>query len=346
MASLLSDFLSVLGVRHTQEYTDRRFAAMPFQTMFGLTNILKEYGVGTTGLIVPENSRAQAMAMLTKPFLADTPDGFLIITEVAGDAVTYRTQSKFYTAPVGEVAKAWTGVTLIAQVADHSGEPDYSRHRFGELVQGVKVYILSAIVLALVGFAMWTSGLYARWSAWLLLFFNMAGMWFSWSLVQKSLGIHTAAADAVCSALEEGGCDTIAQSEASSFMGIFKWSEVGMSYFTVSLLAMLLFPATLPVLAAINILCLPYTVWSIWYQRFKAKTWCTLCVSVQCTLWLLFATYLLGGWTKQIFPLEPQTVLTFIVLGCIYAGGVLGLNRLDNALTKYLKTTDNETILQ
>ena len=177
---------------------------------------------------------------------------------------------------------------------------------------------------------MWADGLYCHVAAWVVMIFDIAGLWFSWSLVQKSLGIHTAAANAVCSAIEEGGCDEIAQSEASSFMGIVKWSEVGLAYFSVSLMAMLLFPQTLPALAAINILCLPYTVWSISYQKFVAKTWCTLCVCVQCTLWLLFVAYLIGGWTKQVFPLGWD----FVILGCVYGVVLLAINRFDDFLIK------------
>lgn len=105
---------------------------------------------------------------------------------------------------------------------------------------------------------------------------------------------------------------------------------------------MLLIPQTLPVLAAINILCLPYTVWSISYQKFKAKVWCTLCVCVQATLWALFATYLLGGWTYQILPLTDNFWIDFLVLGCCYVVALLGINWLDESIIKYLKTNSDQ----
>ncbi len=337
MASLFSDYLDALGVRHTEEYSDRRFASMPFKSMFGLANLLKEYGVGTAGVKVPEQSREEAVAKLPVPFLADTPDGFAIVTAVGEAGVTYRSQHKIFTAPADEFIAGWNGIALIASADTSSVEPDYFRHHVGELAGNVKTYVLVALAVALPVFALWSTGLYKAWAAWVLLLLDCAGLYLSWMLVQKSLGIRNSTADAMCSVIEEGGCDEIARSEASSFMGIFKWSEVGLAYFSVSLAIMLIFPRALPVLAAINILCLPYTVWSIWYQRFKAKTWCTLCVCVQCTLWLLFFTYLAGGFTGQIFPLTGSFVVDFIVAGSVYVAVLLGINSLDSTILKHIK---------
>lgn len=343
MASLFSDYLTALGVKHTESYSDRRFAEMPFQSMFGLANLLKEYGVGTAGISVDKESRTEAMMQLPVPFLADTSDGFAIVTDVSSGIVTYATQHKQFQAPVGKMLSGWNGIALLAAADAQSVEPEYFRHHVGEIADKVKRWVLMALAVLLVGFAMWASGLYSHWAAWVIVALDCAGLWLSWMLVQKSLGIRSGAADAVCSMLEEGGCDEIARSEASSFMGIFKWAEVGLAYFSVSLLAMLLFPQTLPVLAAINLLCLPYTFWSILYQKFKAKVWCTLCVCVQATLWLLFGAYLAGRWTANILPFTSAFWIGFAVLACCYGAVLLGINALDNGLSRHLKNDSNES---
>ena len=124
--------------------------------------------------------------------------------------------------------------------------------------------------------------------------------------------------------LQKGGCDSILELKASKFFGIFSWSEVGFTYFSVSLLALLVFPQWICYLALCNACCLPFTFWSIWYQRFKAHKWCTLCVSVQATLWLLFFCYLCGGWFRGAFPLRIE----FFVLGVTYVTVLMALNRI------------------
>lgn len=334
MASLFSDLLTQLGVRHTETYSDNRYEQMPFFSLFGLTRLLCEYGVASAGIKVDNDKKKEALAQLPLPALLDTPDGFLIVTSIDESKVEYLSQHQEFTAPVDEVQESWNGIALIAAADAASCEPEYCRHHIAERMTGVKHTLLAVLAIALLGVGMWQSGLYRNIGAWILLLGDCAGLVFSWMLVQKSLGIHTKAADSVCSVIEDGGCDEIARSEASSFLGIFKWSEVGLAYFSVSLLAMLLFPATLPALAAINILCLPYTIWSITYQRFVAKTWCTLCVCVQITLWLLFAGYLIAGATRHIFPIG----LDFFIIGAAYITVVLGINRLDDFLLRKFKT--------
>ena len=101
-----------------------------------------------------------------------------------------------------------------------------------------------------------------------------------------------------------------------------------------------MFPQWIRYLALCNVCCLPFTFWSIWYQRFRAHKWCTLCVSVQATLWLLFFCYLSGGWLKGVFPLRIE----FFVLGVTYLTVLLLLNRImpqfDNTVINY---ESNET---
>ena len=338
MASLFTDFLTVLGVRHTETYSDRRFAQMPFQSMYGLANLLKEYGVGVVGVTVPEALRKDAIRKLPLPFLADTADGFAIVTKLTPDGhVAYMSQHASFVVSVAEMASGWNGVALLAAADSASSEPEYSRHHIAEMARSVKRWMLMALSAILVCYAMFSTGLYAHWSAWLVLAFDCVGITLSWMLVQKSLGVRNKAADAVCSGLEEGGCDELARSEASSFMGIFKWSEVGMAYFSVSVLSMLLFPGTMPALAVINMVCLPYTVWSIAYQKFKAKLWCTLCVCVQATLWLLFISYLSGGWVSGISFSNNTLWIQLVVLACCYMVALLGVNRLVSAIEKYFK---------
>lgn len=338
MSSLFSDFLTALGVKHTEEYSDSRFSDMPFKSMFGLVNLLKEYNIGATGLKVDPASKSAALEKFPVPFLADTDDGFAIVTKVASGNVTYMSQHKTFVTTLSKFENGWNGITLLASPDDTSCEPEYTRHHIAEIFVRVKAWMLIALAAALFLFSMFATPLYTHWYAWALALLDIVGILLSWMLVQKSLGIHNNTAEAMCSALQQGGCDEIARSEASSFLGIVKWSEVGLSYFSISLMAILLFPDSLEALAAINILCLPYTVWSITYQKFVAKTWCTLCVCVQITLWLLFFAYLFGGITSQILPFTTAFWIDFIVLGCCFVALLLGINHFDDSIQKYVKS--------
>lgn len=51
---------------------------------------------------------------------------------------------------------------------------------------------------------------------------------------------------------------------------------------------LLIFPQYINLLALCNLICLPFSFWSVWYHKFRAHAWCTFCLCVQSMLWLLF----------------------------------------------------------
>lgn len=319
--TIVGDFLTALKVPHTTDYTRQRFEAMPFKTLFGVTQLLKDYGVETEGYKVTDKSE---LGRLPVPFIAQTRGGLVIVTAVKSDSVGYLTQGVPETMPMAEFDAAWTGVVVSGHANPGAKEPDYEKHMSVVFFNNAKRVMLWVLAAALVAYLYVTNGLWRYWSVWAMTAIDIFGLWITYMLVQKSLNIKNTTADKVCGVIQEGGCDKILKTNASSFFGIFSWSEVGFTYFGVSLLAMLLSPQTIHWLALINICCLPYTVWSVSYQKFVAKHWCTLCLCVQLSLWLQFVCYLLGGWTAPVFPLD----LGFFALGATFVFVLLALNKI------------------
>lgn len=318
--SLFSDFLAQLGVPHTVDYSDGRFAGMSFKSLFGLSKLLEEYGVPNEGVRISDKSEIRKLGV---PFLAQTPEGFVIVTAVGDDRVSYITQGVAETVPYNSFVDAWTGVALLAYPDADAGEPDYRAHADIDMVKRSKVWVLWGCVAALFLYLFISNGIYRHVSTVILTLLNIAGLGATYLLLLKSQKVHSRFADRVCGVVEEGGCDDVLETKASSFFGIFSWSEVGFAYFSVSLLALLVFPDDMGYLGAINICCLPFSFWSVWYQKTRAKAWCTLCLSVQAILWLSFACYLAGDWLHGIFPLR----MPFFVTGVCYVTVLLALNR-------------------
>lgn len=319
--NLLADFLTELGVRHTPQGTERAMREMNFRSLFGLGKLLQSYGVETLGLELPDRSE---LLRLTPPFLAHTPAGVVIVTHVENDKVGYLTQGVAERISLQEFDSVWDGKVLLGFPHDDACEPDYAENHITEVGSEIKRIALPILVVALLGYLIVESGVWRHVSTSLIALLDIAGLWLTYMLVQKSLNITNLAADRVCGVLQAGGCDSVLEMKASKFFGIFSWSEVGFTYFSVSLLSLLIFPQSVGWLAICNLCCLPFTVWSIWYQKFRAKVWCTLCVSVQCTLWLLFFCYLGGGWITAGWPLN----MGFFVLGVTYLTVLLILNRI------------------
>ena len=318
--TLVTDLLTVLKVPFTKDYTKQRFETMPFKTLFGVTQLLKEYGVISKGYQLQDKTE---LTKILVPFIAQTQGGLVIVTKANNASVSYLTQGLAETIPANEFEEISTGVVLLPSVQKGAKEPDYNKHLTTVIINDSKKVLLWLLAGLLTAYLIVIHDLWHYWSFWGLLAVDCFGIWLTYMLVQKSLSIKSHVADKVCGVLQEGGCDSILKTSASSFFGIFSWSEVGFTYFGVSLLAMLISTPTIHWLSLINICCLPFTIWSISYQKFVARHWCTLCVCVQGSLWLQFICYLLGGWMKPVFPLD----LGFFALGATFVMVLLALNK-------------------
>lgn len=320
--TLFTQFLAALGVPHTAGYSDRRFNTMTFRSLFGLTHLLSDYGIPSEAWRLADKSQ---ITRLTPPFLARSKNGIFAIVksiDTADDRICYDYAAQSRTARLDRFTDNFDGTVLLAFPDENSGEPDYRAHAVASFVSGASVYALAVCLAALFAYFFVTRRIYAGIPTILVCLFDMIGLWFSYMLMQKSIGIHTRTSEHVCGVLEHGGCDSIVKLKVSKLFGVFSWSEIGFGYFGVSLAALLIFPGLLPCLALLNACCLPYTVWSIWYQRFRARHWCTLCVGVQATQWLLFGSYLLAGAWKSVLPIRIE----LFVLLAAYIAAVLAIN--------------------
>lgn len=320
--TLFTRFLGKLVVPHTTAWCDKAFETMTFKSLYGLSHLLTLCGVPNKGMKFTDKAKITEIAT---PFLAQMSNGtFVIVTDMTDTTVTYDSRGATLQIDLQDFLKAWNGIVLLAFPDKNSHEPDYSSHHLAEIVERLSKYLLVISGVFLFCYFFISRQLYSQISTILLVFFNCCGLYFSWLLMQKSLNIHTAASDKVCGVLEQGGCDSIMEMKVSKLFGVISWSEVGFGYFSISLATLLLFPEHIASLALCNVCCLPYTFWSIWYQRFRAHHWCTLCVGVQTTLWLLFFSYLANEAFKDCLPPSP----IIIVLGTTYLFVILFLNNI------------------
>ncbi|MBD5185870.1 MAG: hypothetical protein HDS92_04585 [Bacteroidales bacterium] len=320
LTSPLTDWLVELGVPVTASYCDKRFHSMPFHTLFGLKKLLEEFGVDSTAVEMADKAGLERLPL---PCLTLTQgNNAVIMTALTPDSVEYVASGRRRTMARKEFEKSWTGVAMIAYPDEKSKEPSFTFHHNVELANKAKRYVLAMLAAVMLSYFFVTRGLYDSWSTIGLAAIDIAGIYISILLVRHQLGYEDKAAKRVCAALQPGGCDTVLSTSASKFFGLFGWSEVGLSYFAVTFATMLLFPQHMGCLALINLCALPFSFWSVWYQRFRAKAWCTMCLTIQAMLWLQFGCYLGGGWYSRILPLSPAIAVLIAVYGC----ALLGLN--------------------
>lgn len=156
------------------------------------------------------------------------------------------------------------------------------------------------------------------------LFINLVGIYTGYLLVQKQMQIHSRYADKICSLFKQSDCNDVLESKAAKLFGLIGWSEIGLGYFVANTLILLFFPQFISYLAFINIWALPYSLWSVWYQKIKVKQWCPLCLIVQGLLWTIFLIDLIFDFIQ----VPPFDVADILITVCLYLMPILVINRL------------------
>lgn len=194
----------------------------------------------------------------------------------------------------------FTGYVMLFEALDNSGEKDYKSAHRKELQQRVIEYALILFVPALAilsiaihlsenGIVFWQRHLYAL--------FLLAGCAIGGLLLLHDYNEESPILSNFCRRNENTNCSAVLHSKGSQFFGI-SWSVIGSSYFLGMFLALLIsfFDSNVfYTVAILNAFTLPYVVYSLYYQKYKVKQWCTLCLSVQAVLLILFVLSVFSG---------------------------------------------------
>ena len=323
--NIFVSFLEVLHVKHTKRYSNKFYGEHPHKyNLYGLSTMLSDYNIENKAIRII--SKEQTIFELETPFIAHIGTEFLIVIKITQEEVSYLWNGKKITLPVAKFIEVWTGVVLLAEPDNNSIEPNYAKNRKEALFYTVQngVFILFTCLLA--GIAYITQTLYHSLGLTLLLATNVTGIYTGYSLVLKQMHIHGRYVDKICSLFKRHDCNNILESKAAKFLGVINWSEVGFGYFISNAIIILFLPHLIFYSAAINICILPYTFWSIWYQGFRSKQWCPLCIIVQFMLWGLFAINFAFDFIQ--WPAWKITDILWTV--CVYSIPYLVINALAN----------------
>jgi uncharacterized membrane protein len=151
------------------------------------------------------------------------------------------------------------------------------------------------LVLFLFTFAVcWVKGANHRLTITIFMF-KITGFAASFLLVLGELGHKIF--DRICIKSEKLDCYAVMHSPAAKLLGRIPMADLGVIYFSGGII-LIVFSVVNPyffnqifLLAILNLLTLPYTLFSVLYQAFVVKKWCYLCLVVQLIFWLEFSQF-------------------------------------------------------
>lgn len=294
-------------------------------------------------------------------FMNTRGGSFVILTSVAEGSVKWLDCSDgWHEESFAHFADSWSGVTLLLEPDDNSGEPNYQSQLKLDRLQNMKAVFLrlGIIFCGLLGLRLSYSNLSLfPETSFIYLATRLTGGLVCCALLASELGKQSGLTTRICQLTSRNGCRNILISKASKITSWLSWSDIGLIYFLGGGLGMALsfLIGTYFVweyIAWLSILPTPFIVYSLWYQRFVAREWCLLCVLIQLILLIDFSVLLL--YMGQIsITIQTEAVLLTIFSFCIvstlwvYAKPILRRSLRFDDLTRELQQTKfNEHYLQ
>ncbi|WP_456088015.1 vitamin K epoxide reductase family protein [Parabacteroides sp.] len=318
--NILIATLQLLKVKHTEYYSRNYYENHPYKyNLYGLSMMFDHYGVDNVALQL----EPQRLLAIKTPFIAFVDNDFVVVFDKTDIMVSFYWRGKDITIRKEQFFKIWSGIVLLLDPdLEKSGEPDYWMH------QKEIYFSIVANLLLCFCFIAFSLIVYSKQQALvdlkmnMLLLLNVLGIIFTYVLVYKQLYKNEKWVDRVCSLFKGADCNSVLDSPASKVLNSsFTWSEVGISFYVSNVVILLLFPYFYWGVVIINAIILPYSFWSIWYQRYKVGQWCILCILSQSVFWLTsIYHYQLGFFSLDsvsILDIVPLFFLYLLVLLCV-----------------------------
>ena len=238
------------------------------------------------------------------PFIACFKNGeFVLVTKINKDSfIVSNDRWNNFRLEIQDFKKHYQGTILAFEKDASSGEADYPSKRRTEIVNSLRFpFIISGLTMVLILFLLANQNYIfpLKINIGLLLLFKSTGVAISILLLIKSLDANNSFVKKICGSDENQNCNAILASKTAKITDELSWSEVGFFYFAGTWLALLFNndSGLIRILAIINLLSLPYSFYSIYYQWKIAKQWCIFCCCIQVLLWIEFLSFLPNLWS-------------------------------------------------
>lgn len=311
--SIFSIVFKYFGIPFTKIGLESYINSNPFShTMYGVSKILTAYGISNQPIRVNEPDN----------FLKELPHSCIIIYKGVYILVTHSDHENVFgidlngfsfKIKIQELLSEWNGKAIIISSIVNAKEPNFADNKRSQILNSTKSIAISvgAIIIITFGFLLnKTSYPLLRME---ILFVSFLGIGISYLLLLKQLNIENRFADKLCSIVKEGRCEEVTGSKGGKILGMVSLSEIGMAYFLVNVLILSYLPSLMEIMFFINILILPFSFWSIWYQKFRIKKWCILCICVLLLMWMQAFIFVMNGLLHKFSFIYNSFVLVCIL---------------------------------
>lgn len=289
ISTTVYSWLRELKIPVSKTYLKQQLHSHPdYRSLLSITDTLDELGI--------ENAAVQ----IQKDQLHEVPTPFLAhLNGYVGEFVVVKNRDNVEQQFPGFYER-WGGVIVSAEKSLNWSHKE-NNEQISKDSKTERTLVLTLCIFAI--FILFSNILSFHWAKAGLMLIAAAGIFVSWMIVSKDLGIENKIADQVCG--KDADCNSVIHSKITKLPFNFGWSDTGIIYFPFLLMTLLItsFNSSLAgiyfllgLFATVGIL---FTLISVYYQGWVIKKWCRLCLITGALLWL------------QVLVLMPQTSTLF-----------------------------------
>ncbi|MEO8948262.1 MAG: thioredoxin domain-containing protein [Mucilaginibacter sp.] len=298
ITAVLTRFIVALNIPLTRKSIDDELQRHPdYNSLLAFSDLLNNWRVPNASyqLTYDEILANEVPA----PFIVHFKDKQFAVVESIDTEKVIVSNEKWnkHTMKIDAFKGLYGDALLLAEKEATSGEEEYNKKHRKEILDNMRVpFVVGGSAVILLILLLNSHYLHSfNWQISLLTLFKTAGIATSIMLLVQSIDANNPLIRKLCGGDNNKDCNAILSSKAAKISDDLSWSEVGFFYFTGTWLV-LLFNSNnsnvLHLLALLNLVGLPYTFYSIYYQWRMAKQWCMFCCTVQALLWLEFFAFL------------------------------------------------------
>jgi uncharacterized membrane protein len=291
-----------------------------FPSMNALSDVLNDWQVpNLAARLSPDRLHEIPLPALT--YLSVDGGIFAPLRSVNGSVEWLHTQRGWQRDSLRDFAHKWSGVALLIEPNEQSGEKEYTQNRRHETIRVLRGIFMVSTILAVLGLLVSSFLQIFSWVEYSVYYltglFKLAGTILSGMLVWYSLDNQNEFLRRVCQINDRTNCQNILSSKAAKLTTWLSWAEVGLFYFAGGLLTLVagLWRGSSELLVSLGgslylltVFALPYTLWSLYHQWRVARQWCVLCLLVQALLWMEF----LVAYQNFGFPIQAGSWLATV----------------------------------
>jgi hypothetical protein len=275
--------LGALGVPFTHRFLKEKLLTHPEpDSLLAISDTLTEYKLESLALQLGEDKLDQLPLPCVVQIDQNPYPYFTCLTQVTEDWVEYLDEKgKLIKQRRKDFVALWTGVTLVVEKGEDSGEPGYSQRRKEQLIFQALLFLIGLVGLTWIISELIQLNIFITYSLGMiaLLILKLTGLGISAILLWSEVDRKNAAITQFCGGGDQTDCNSVIDS--FSVAGLISLGNLAFVYFFASITLLLVRSFSASALALMGLLSyssLAIIPFSLYYQGVKLKKWCRLCL--------------------------------------------------------------------